>query len=222
MATRTQSRIAVIQLLYAKELGNENAIDDAKIFFNENKIRNKQQEFALSLLYGVCKHEQTILDIIDIFVKGWDIHRLGIVEKNILKLGAFELLETNTQKAVVINEAIEIAKMFNLEDACRLINAVLDGIAKTHKDEIAKLVKERQIAINLAIESSKPETTSLYKSNTKQHMRFKQEKNHKPYSQAKQESKFKKDKRNTSSKNNPIKSKDSKGAFIKPNNKDSK
>lgn len=197
MATRTQSRIAVIQLLYAKELGNEKAIGDAKAFLDKSKIRNKQQDFAISLLNGVCEHEQIMLDVIDIFVKEWDIQRLGIVEKNILKLGSFELLETNTQKAVVINEAIEIAKMFNLKDACKLINAVLDGIANTNKNEIVKLIEAKHTATNQTNNLESIESTKL--NNTKQDMRFKQTKRtkgNKHYGKAKRDSRLKQSKQN--------------------------
>ncbi|RDU62204.1 transcription antitermination factor NusB [Helicobacter sp. MIT 14-3879] len=142
MATRMQARVAVVQLLYAKELGNDSAIDHAAVFLDDRKIRHKQQEFALSLLYGICKYETIIMQVMQAFVKEWDIKRLGIVEKNILKIGIFELLETTTQEAIVINEAIELTKVFNIEDAFRLVNGVLDSIAKASVDDIARLIEE--------------------------------------------------------------------------------
>lgn len=142
MATRKQAREAVIQILYAKELGNEQAIEQAKYFLDEQKIRNKQQEFALTLLHGVCHQESEIVRIMNVFLKTWDIERLGVIEKNILKLGIYELKQTNTQQAVVINEAIELTKSFNVQDAFRLVNGVLDSIAKTDSKVLEKLMQE--------------------------------------------------------------------------------
>lgn len=130
MATRMQAREAVVQLLYARELGNDKALEQAHSFLYESKIRNKQQEFALALLYGICDSETIILQIMDMFLTSWNTERLGIIEKNILKLGIYELLETTTQRAVIINESIELTKNFNLSEASGLVNGVLDSIAK--------------------------------------------------------------------------------------------
>lgn len=202
MATRTQVRVAVVQLLYAKELGNERAIDDAITFLDNEKIRHKQQEFGLFLLHGICEHESWIIQIIQVFVKEWDIERLGIIEKNILKLGIFELLNTNTQKAIVINEAIELTKTFNIEDACKLINGVLDNIAKANSDDIAKLIEEwntkvAQSSISQSIHAQSHGEDSNQSPNTikkSRHNTNKKRLHAKPYSkikwhtQAKQES----------------------------------
>ena len=169
MATRMHARVAVIQLLYAKELGNEKILEQAQAFFDERKIRNKQQQFALSLLHGVCQYEYIIVQVMNVFLKTWDIDRLGVIEKNILKLGIYELLETDTEEAIVINEAIELTKIFNITDAFRLINGVLDAVAKTSADKIADLIQSykhnipmQSIVINTQqVTQSRTQDTSL-------------------------------------------------------------
>ena len=163
------ARVAVIQLLYAKELGNEKILEQAQAFFDERKIRNKQQQFALSLLHGVCQYEYIIVQVMNVFLKTWDIDRLGVIEKNILKLGIYELLETDTEEAIVINEAIELTKIFNITDAFRLINGVLDAVAKTSADKIADLIQSykhnipmQSIGINTQqVTQSRTQDTSL-------------------------------------------------------------
>lgn len=163
------ARVAVIQLLYAKELGNEKILEQAQAFFDERKIRNKQQQFALSLLHGVCQYEYIIVQVMNVFLKTWDIDRLGVIEKNILKLGIYELLETDTEEAIVINEAIELTKIFNITDAFRLINGVLDAVAKTSADKIADLIQSykhnipmQSIVINTQqVTQSRTQDTSL-------------------------------------------------------------
>ena len=82
----------------------------------------------------------------NIFLKTWDIERLGVVEKNILKLGIYEILYTQTERPIIINEAIELTKDFNVADASRLVNGVLDSISKSDKADIEQKVKERQEA----------------------------------------------------------------------------
>lgn len=144
MATRKQAREAIIQILYAKELGNDKAIEQAEAFLNAQKIRNKQQEFALNLLHGICNEERKIADIINVFLKSWDLGRLGVIEKNIIKLGVYELLQTNTQKAVIINEAIELTKSFNVQDAFRLVNGILDSVAKTDPKTLDELIQKQE------------------------------------------------------------------------------
>ena len=163
------ARVAVIQLLYAKELGNDKILEQAQAFFDERKIRNKQQQFALSLLHGVCQYEYIIVQVMNVFLKTWDIDRLGVIEKNILKLGIYELLETDTEEAIVINEAIELTKIFNITDAFRLINGVLDAVAKTSADKIADLIQSykhnipmQSIGINTQqVTQSRTQDTSL-------------------------------------------------------------
>lgn len=159
MATRKQAREAIIQILYAKELGNDKAIEQAETFLNAQKIRNKQQEFALNLLHGICNEERKIADIINVFLKSWDLSRLGVIEKNIIKLGVYELLQTNTQKAVIINEAIELTKSFNVQDAFRLVNGILDSVAKTDSKTLDELIqKQEQINIEKTSQDSIKQT----------------------------------------------------------------
>lgn len=144
MATRTQAREAVIQLLYAHEMGNDNVLNQASDFLNNSKIRNKQHDFALELLNGAIKYESLIMQVISVFLKTWDITRIGSIEKSILKLGIYELLQTNTQEAIVINEAIELTRVFNVDNAAGLINGILDSVSKTSADDIADRIKEAQ------------------------------------------------------------------------------
>lgn len=174
MATRKQAREAIIQILYAKELGNDKAIEQAEAFLNAQKIRNKQQEFALNLLHGICNEERKIADIINVFLKSWDLSRLGVIEKNIIKLGVYELLQTNTQKAVIINEAIELTKSFNVQDAFRLVNGILDSVAKTDSKTLDELMqKQEQIHTEKLTQDSMQQTHIESKKATKGTQRLK-------------------------------------------------
>ena len=130
MATRHQAREAVIGLLYAYDLGNPEIKKFAEDILEEKKIRNKQREFALSLFKGTVEHLDAIDEAIQKHLESWDIDRLGYIEKAILRLGAYELLYTDLDPAIVIDEAVELAKKLGAEQSPKFINGVLDAIAK--------------------------------------------------------------------------------------------
>lgn len=125
MATRHQVRLAVVSLLYAQDLNESDFCDE---FFEENKIRNKQLEFALYLLNGVRENLAKIDDDLNALLNEYKLNEIGAVEKAILRLGAYEIEFTQTQKAVIINEAIELAKELCGETSPKFINGVLDKI----------------------------------------------------------------------------------------------
>lgn len=133
MATRTQARNAVLGILYAYDIGNHTAIEEATQILEEKKIRHKQQDFALGLIKGVLTNLQDLDTLINTHLKEWDISRLGRIECSILRLGAYELCYTQTDAPIVINEAIELGKIYGDENAPRLINGVLDSIQKITK-----------------------------------------------------------------------------------------
>ena len=133
MATRTQARNAVLGILYAYDIGNHTAIEEATQILEEKKIRHKQQDFALGLIQGVLTNLENLDTLINTHLKEWYISRLGRIECSILRLGAYELCYTQTDAPIVINEAIELGKIYGDENAPRLINGVLDSIQKLTK-----------------------------------------------------------------------------------------
>ncbi|EAI3797057.1 transcription antitermination factor NusB [Campylobacter coli] len=129
MATRHQVRQSVISLLYALEMNekNENFIDE---FLNEKKIRNEQKNFTLSLYEGIIKNLDDIDKNLNPYLNENEIEKLGHIERAILRLGAYELLFTDTPNAIVINEAIELAKELANHNSPKFINGVLDTLVK--------------------------------------------------------------------------------------------
>jgi N utilization substance protein B len=130
MATRTQARESVVGLLYAYDLGNENIAKFSDIILEDKKIRNKQKDFALNIFNGTIKY----LEIVDKEISGHlnkrDIDEVGFVEKAILRLSAYEILFSGLDKAIIINEAIELSKRLASDNAPKFINGVLDSIKK--------------------------------------------------------------------------------------------
>jgi N utilization substance protein B len=128
MATRHQARKAVIGLLYAYDLGNENIAKFSDEILEEDKIRNKQREFSHTLFDGTIENLEMLDGQIQEHLSEWDYDSIGKVEKSILRLGAFEILVQKTDKAIIINEAVELAKELADEKSPKFINGVLDAL----------------------------------------------------------------------------------------------
>ncbi len=130
MATRTQARESVIGLLYAYDLGNEGIAKFVDEILEEKKIRNKQKDFALNLFNGTIANIEKIDEEIKRHITQGTLEDIGSVEKSILRLAIYEILFESLPKAIIINEAIELAKRLASDGAPKFINGLLDKVVK--------------------------------------------------------------------------------------------
>ena len=130
MATRHQARTAVVGLLYAYDLGNENISKFSDEILEEDKIRNKQRDFSNTLFKGTVENLEMLDKEIEEHLTEWDYDAIGKVEKAIMRLGAYEILVAKTDKAIIINEAVELAKTLADEKSPQFINGVLDALGE--------------------------------------------------------------------------------------------
>ncbi|HEY9128253.1 MAG TPA: transcription antitermination factor NusB [Sulfurovum sp.] len=130
MATRHQARTAVVGLLYAYDLGNTDIGKFSADILEEGKIRSKQKDFSDTLFQGTIENLEMLDEKIKEHLKEWDFNAIGKVEKAIMRLGAYEILVAKTDKAIIINEAVELAKELADEKSPQFINGVLDALDK--------------------------------------------------------------------------------------------
>ena len=130
MATITHAREAVVQTLYALEQGNDKAAEQFDEILKDKKVKGSKAEFAKKLLKGVLEHIDKIDEIIKNHLIDWDFERLDKVDKQILRVGIYEILYTDTPYQIVIDEAVKIAKNFSEDKAKSFINGILDRVAK--------------------------------------------------------------------------------------------
>jgi N utilization substance protein B len=135
MATRRRAREVVLQCLYARELNPGGWEDRAPPFLKGRLIRRPLIDFAGQLLAGVQQHLVSIDQALERCATNWSLRRMAVIDRNILRLGAFELLHTETPARVVINEAIEIAKRYGDRHSAAFVNGVLDRLHKQHDSE---------------------------------------------------------------------------------------
>ncbi len=144
MATRHQARTAVVGLLYAYDLGNDGIAKFSDEILEEDKIRNKQRAFSKSLFQGTIDNLEAIDIEIQKHLKDWDYNSIGKVEKAIMRLAGYEILIEGTDKRIIINEAIELAKALADDKSPRFINAVLDALGK---ENAAKIEKPKEVEV---------------------------------------------------------------------------
>ncbi|MCR4285818.1 MAG: transcription antitermination factor NusB [Candidatus Kaiserbacteria bacterium] len=156
MANRHLSRSIVLQSLFEWDLNSieKNAMSETLMRNVEEFAQNKSDApFMEKLLDGVLQ-KQTELDlIIEKAAPEWPIDRIAPVDRNILRLGLYELLFSDRGEVpakVAINEAIELAKQFGGENSSRFVNGVLGAVYKEigepGKEEVSKNKKKKEIS----------------------------------------------------------------------------
>ena len=132
MATRHQAREVVTTLLYANDIGNKDIEKFTDEILEDKKIRNRQKDFALSLYNGVIEHLDSIDKELNSHMQSWDFDKVGRIERAILRLGTYELMYSDLDRAVIINEALEIVKKLADTKATKFVNGVLDAVRKRY------------------------------------------------------------------------------------------
>ena len=130
MSRRRKAREIALQFLYQLDLqGDHDPLPHAAEFWSHHRLDPDAREFADDLVRGVMGTHGKIDDVITRFTEHWDLDRMAVVDRNILRLAVYELgWRTETPPKVVINEAIEIAKKFGTRESSRFINGILDRV----------------------------------------------------------------------------------------------
>ncbi len=136
MGKRRKSRELALKVLFFMEfidIEPENAIE---IIFNNFEIPEELKEFSEDLVIGVSINKEKIDSYISEASINWRLERMNKVDKNLLRMGVYELLfREDIPPKVTINEAVEIGKQYGTEDSGAFINGVLDSIYNRLKRE---------------------------------------------------------------------------------------
>jgi len=132
MGVRRRGREYALQMLYAMDL-TEYLPDE--IFAGFNAIQDLNRDafyYARRLVDGVHGHMDEIDAVLTRFAEHWKIHRMAVVDRNLLRAAVAELLGyPNTPAAIVINESLEIARHYGAPESVQFLNGVLDAIARS-------------------------------------------------------------------------------------------
>jgi len=127
MGLRRKSRELALQALYQAEICGVAA--DINLLCDNFRVAKKAISYADTILEGIRSHQQEIDEIIRVHTKNWRVDRMSVVDRNLIRIGIFELMfQKEVPASVTINEAIEIAKSFSTDDSSSFINGILDAI----------------------------------------------------------------------------------------------
>jgi transcription antitermination protein NusB len=133
MSSRRSGRAYALQLLYARDGDPSTDVTGAAVSWAdvfELEIDSQAQLFARDLVAAASERAAEIDELIAASSKNWRIDRMSRVDRNILRLGASELIAfRDVPVKVVINEAVELAKRFGTAESSAFVNGVLDRIA---------------------------------------------------------------------------------------------
>ncbi len=133
MRKRTKAREYGLQLLYQVDIRRANWRDLLELFWREHEAPQEVREYSERLVQGTAEHLPDIDALITQHADNWDLKRMAVVDRNILRMGTFELLWVDdVPETVCLNEAIELAKRFGDAESAKFINGILDAIHKAH------------------------------------------------------------------------------------------
>jgi transcription antitermination factor NusB len=137
MRKRTKAREFALQVLYQIDITRDNHRAALDNFWQANEDENVNEEvkdFTSQLVKGVVDNLEKIDARISLYATNWQLKRMAVVDRNILRISAFELMfREDIPPKVSINEAVELAKKYSGEGASKFVNGVLDKIKLERK-----------------------------------------------------------------------------------------
>jgi transcription antitermination protein NusB len=135
MARRTRAREVVLQVLFQDDLNPQHDPADDQRFVRNRLHVTELVEFAESLLAGVRRNRQELDHVLAQTADHWSLERMAATDRNVLRLGAFEILYADTPDRVAINEAVELAKRFGSKQSAQFVNGILDRLLVGHEKQ---------------------------------------------------------------------------------------
>ena len=133
MSSRSKARKAALDLLYESDIRKGRAAE--LLSKRVTEMEYEAREFTKELIDGIELHKRKIDELIATYAQGWDMDRMPVLDRNILRLAIFELLwSQSVPEAVAISEALELAANFSTEDSSKYINGVLGKVLEIKPD----------------------------------------------------------------------------------------
>jgi N utilization substance protein B len=138
VSARSKARKQALDLLYETDIRGTNLVETlaARDIPDEGPDARPIREYTRELVNGISENRRKIDELITTYAQGWDMDRLPAVDRNILRLGIYEILwSVSVPTSVAIDEALDLAKELSSDDSSKYIHGVLGRIASI-KDTI--------------------------------------------------------------------------------------
>ena len=135
MKKRTRARELALQFLYQLDLRGDALLEEAEESLRNEERDAETREFAIRLIHGTYEHRGEVDTVIQDVAQNWNIARMAVVDRNVLRIATHELLHCqDIPPKVAINEAIELGKRYSTQNSGAFINGILDKIKDRHID----------------------------------------------------------------------------------------
>ena len=139
MKKRRKAREAALQILYQKDMTGDWTPHIPEEYWEENPCDAEIMEFTAQLVQGTVKDLKKIDSLIEKSSENWLVSRMGVVDRNILRMAVHEMTAGyGVPVKVTLDEAIEISKRFGMEDSSKFINGVLNKIKEDMEEDNAQ------------------------------------------------------------------------------------
>jgi len=136
MATRRRAREIVLQLLYEADINPHRDAESARAFIRSRmQGRKGLTEFADVLLRRTLANRDAIDAKISKLATHWSLSRMAVTDRNVLRLGGYEIIFADTPGRVAVNEAVVLAKRYGDRNSPRFVNGVLDRLMRDQDDD---------------------------------------------------------------------------------------
>jgi N utilization substance protein B len=133
MSRRSRAREVALQILFEDEVNPRATAESTKRFLSGRLNSPELEDFCLSLILGVRRNQAELDDLLSKTADNWSLARMAATDRNVLRLGAYEILYTDTPDRAAINEAVELAKRFGSAQSAQFVNGILDKFL--HRNE---------------------------------------------------------------------------------------
>ena len=131
MSTRSRAREVALQALFQEDLNPRDSRDQLAPFVASRLQKDELREFATSLVQGVIRNQDELDTLLESNANNWSLTRMAATDRNVLRLGAYEIRFADTPQRVAINEAVELAKRFGSKQSSQFVNGILDKLLQS-------------------------------------------------------------------------------------------
>ncbi|MCM8771738.1 MAG: transcription antitermination factor NusB [Candidatus Omnitrophica bacterium] len=136
---RRKAREYALKILYMMDIKKERNSSILETFWENIEEKEEVKKFANEIVTGVIENLENIDKVISTVSLNWDIERMGYIDRNILRIGTYEILYRDDIPPVVsINEGIELSKIYGDEDSPKFVNGILHKVKEIHEKKGGK------------------------------------------------------------------------------------
>lgn len=140
MGARRKARECALQILYSIDVCTLEEKEAREFFWSQRYYSKEVLDFADELVRGTIKNLKDIDILISQYAKNWELGRMAIIDRNILRSATYEILHLNTIPTnVIINEAVELAKKYSTTESGKFVNGILDKIKEVRTNKKSRI-----------------------------------------------------------------------------------